>query len=174
MVRWWRHDSLFSHFGPSRNLERDDWVSDALHERYNTILLNTGGAHLQDYNGSIEIYTGIMKNILDLSRRLFMQGKIVVFRTTAPGHNDCMSFTSPSIEVPLMPQKYYWNMIPQMNEIARQILGNREEIRIMEIEHLTRLRPDCHINENDCLHIMDDLLKTWVSLFCKVLRLGEF
>lgn len=168
LVRWWRHDSLFGHFGRARNLERDEWVIDASNGTYGTVLLNTG-AHLMEYNGSADVYHEIMKKVLELSIQLSKHGIKVVFRTTAPGHSDCMAFESPSAEEPPIPKDYIWNLIPNLNNIVWQVLGNRASIQISDIEHLTRLRPDCHLNDGDCLHILEALYKTWISLFLQIL-----
>ena len=61
-LRWWRHDHLFGHFSPGRDLERDEWVTDAASGAYGTVLLNTD-AHLTEYNGSSEIYRQVIGQV---------------------------------------------------------------------------------------------------------------
>ncbi|XRB17805.1 hypothetical protein RI054_16g76500 [Pseudoscourfieldia marina] len=169
LARYWRHDFLFGHYSGYRNLEQDTWVNDASNGRFHTIILNTG-AHLESYRASKKVFRDTLSKVSQLALHLQKVGSntTVLYRTTPPGHHNCAAFNTPLESQPVISKEYSWDKIPDLNTLARGMLPSYN-IRIVDVEHLSSLRPDCHVSETDCLHLMPEVILAWISVIVKVL-----
>jgi len=83
---------------------------------------------------------------------------IIVFRTSVPGHENCMKHTIPIISNQYVTSySYHWNLIKEYNAYTMLKLSNfsiqgHMNIHLLDVYGMTLLRPDGHRSKDDCLH----------------------
>eukprot|EP00899_Mesostigma_viride_P016212 jgi/Mesvir1/24592/Mv21912-RA.1 len=134
---------------------------------HQVVVLNSG-AHL--VGRSDKAYTQEMGAALEYLARHY-KGQ-VFYRTTPRGHPQCED--APASPIPSYDRylathkgggeykKYHWDRIPGLNAIARTLM-RRAHIPLLDVAHLTELRPDMHRpHAKDCLHyILPSVVDTW-------------
>lgn len=150
-----------------------------------TLLILNQGAHFHSigtFKRSLDQFVSIFK---DIGR----PDDILVYRSTAPGHQDCFDEAPVSSVVNMTydiflqryaTTKYDWHLFDEYNQYARRTLEKEFASRLttprsntdvstantnntklgsvhfhyLNVYNMTVLRPDQHVQANDCLHYM--------------------
>jgi len=152
--------------GPKNNKPNCDgagycwpWVEDYVSNPLPTVVVANTGGHIQSIDKFRAAFDSFVETIDSVSR----PNDIVFFRTSVPGHRDCMS---KSIE-PYMnfreyqereTKKWNWDMYAKHNHYVDRSLINRyarnenkaAHIELLDVYPMTVLRPDGHASSADC------------------------
>lgn len=144
--------------GNERKFDRQPFVRMRQLEEADVVVLNRG-AHYRDNDHFVEGLRSAVRHI----RNKYPE-KLIVFRSSAPGHANCTNFVRP-LQEPQDPQKlpnpyrepYMWHKFAEQNALAKGVV---EEVGgvFMDVDIMTRYRADGHqglieeINLLDCLH----------------------
>ncbi|CAI5991924.1 unnamed protein product [Closterium sp. NIES-65] len=137
-------------------LERIRWISTPWMEvpgiRNSHVLVINRGAHYKVNENVVESVTRMMRFI-----RYNHPNKLVIYRTTAPGHLNCLEHTRP-IKERQDPEQlpYKWGNFKLQNELVKSIVEENGGV-YMDVDPMTALRPDGHRGDVggtrlDCLH----------------------
>ena len=120
--------------------------------QFDSIVLNAG-AHLHaNVDG---LYATLLRHARHaIEPHVQRRNATVFFRTTVPGHGDCMTQTRPfasvdEAEAYVRGHPWYDGAhFSGLDAIARRIFGSQ----ILDVYAPTLMRPDHHRSERDCLH----------------------
>jgi len=142
------------------------WIDAYNSSLKNTLLvLNTGPHYL-----SLEKFASAVNNVTQTLINLKRKDDVVIFRTTAPGHDECTKYDAPfqtykDYLATIQPDKhhiYSWDKFALYNRYLADILEkhrfsnlNQETptIELLDIFMMTVLRPDGHVSGTECQSI---------------------
>lgn len=129
-----------------------------------SLLVVNQGAHFH----SLDTFQASYDLFLEGVRKVGRPEDILVFRSTVPGHINCLgSKESPNIPPTNMTHdlflkryattKYDWNLFDQYNQYAMEKLNQLSgsfswRPQYLNVYNMTVLRPDQHVDAIDCLH----------------------
>ncbi|CAI7853256.1 unnamed protein product [Closterium sp. NIES-53] len=146
------HISIFDSRGP--NFDRMPWAQPGVADipSADIIVLNRG----QHWTPTPLFVSGV-QNALRFVRYYF-PGKLIIYRNTPPGHNDCENFDRPlEKRQPTESLPYYWRDLPEQNWLAKELVEQVGGV-YLDVEEMLALRADGHHgfsperNKTDCLH----------------------
>lgn len=155
-----------------------DWATEFLSYQRKTLLILNMGAHLH----STKMFTAYIKDLYKwLKPALHTRSNqdVVFFRTTASGHVNCQAHLKPlpCVELFKTTTMYDWNGFSSYNQIAADLFSKAESevpnLFMLNVDPMTKLRPDHHKSGNDCLHYKLPSVIDWWSnmLFRELARL---
>jgi len=134
------------------------WINEYTSNPVPTVLIANAGAHIDDIVRFRSLFYDFL-NIVDSADR---SDDIVFFRTSVPGHRDCM-------KEGIQPFYYYheyqaretkkwnWDMFYKHNNYVDRTLNDRAArgdaripIELLDVYPMTVLRPDGHASSSDC------------------------
>ncbi|GJP48956.1 hypothetical protein CLOM_g8226 [Closterium sp. NIES-68] len=146
------HISIFDSRGP--NFDRMPWALPGVADipSADIIVLNRG----QHWTPTPLFVSGV-QNALRFVRYNFPD-KLIIYRNTPPGHNDCENFDHPlKKRQPTESLPYYWRDLPEQNRLAKELVEQVGGV-YLDVEEAVGLRADGHHgfaperNKTDCLH----------------------
>ena len=152
------------HHGDGRTFCRHFWADVA---RADLAILNCGAHHCPRLDNEKEIFFKELEHNVPSTT-------LLVWRTTVPGHEDCVKHTTPSQRFPVKPW-YNWGTIPASSRHFVKLLPSF--VRILDASAISDQRFDRHISKADCLHYSlpgppDDWVK-WLAFLVKhTMRVG--
>jgi len=139
------------------------WVREYVSNPVPTLLVANTGAHIHD----IERFRVTFDSFLETIDKVGRPDDIVYFRTSVPGHRDCMKegiapFNNFREYQARETKKWNWNMFVMHNDYVDRTLNNRNalgngriHIRVLDVYPITVLRPDGHASSLDCQNQCD-------------------
>ncbi|CAI7776094.1 unnamed protein product [Closterium sp. NIES-53] len=127
------------------------WLDDPGIANSHVLVINRGAHATTD-----ERLVTAVQRTLQFVRQNYPE-KLVVFRSTAPGHTDCTNATGPIKQrQDLESLPFSWGNFKRQNELLRGVVEEMGAV-FMDIEPMTALRPDGHRGrimeqKTDCLH----------------------
>jgi len=154
------------------------------------LVLNRGAHYVPDWKLLNDLRTNIFPTLEDwqakcnLNKNKNKKGGddcLLIWRTTVPGHPDCMAYQEPMQSVEKMEEiiaannnsNYHWHDFSHQNELVLNAFQQQTNLtyQVMDTYSINILRPDLHLTKTDCLHtcMPDDLTSSW--LFHHMLQL---
>ena len=167
----------------SRNIDShtiDEWTNGLPINNATIVVLNRGAHYAPDDT----VISSLHATIAWL--RFHRPQALIIYRTTVPGHPNCVNATGPFSEYPAQLRlslagsigyPYNWGTFPRQNARIRQMLDEYYPgVLYLDVEPATSLRPDMHATANDCLHYNYGKMKAtpidhWTIALFNVLRL---
>ncbi|CAI5482479.1 unnamed protein product [Closterium sp. Yama58-4] len=132
------HISIFDSRGP--NFDRMPWAQPGVADipSADVIVLNRG----QHWTPTPLFVSGV-QNALRFVRYYF-PGKLIIYRNTPPGHNNCENFDRPlEKRQPTESLPYYWRDLPEQNRLAKELVEQVGGV-YLDVEEMLALRADGH------------------------------
>lgn len=148
---------------------QSSWLEEYVQSDKKTLLVLNVGAHIhsvEEFSKNWDSFLQTFKTVADKK-----SGDKIIFRMTAPGHNQCANFKVPfSSEKDFSSEicmdglffKYDWNLFEKYNDYVGTTIkqgGLENVMRILNVVPMTKMRPDGHVSQDngheknpDCLH----------------------
>jgi len=162
---------------------RDDhlnFVEEIVHDHFPDVLvLNRGAHYVPDDRLLKELNNNIFPQLNNWQAKCRLENKdcLLIWRTTVPGHPNCMKFTRPSNSVEEMERiietskggRFQREKFSVQNELVLKALQVQKTVanlsyEVMDAYHVNILRPDMHVRQSDCLHncLSKDTTYSWL------------
>eukprot|EP00271_Cylindrocystis_brebissonii_P010237 TRINITY_DN26375_c0_g1_i1.p1 TRINITY_DN26375_c0_g1~~TRINITY_DN26375_c0_g1_i1.p1 ORF type:complete len:859 (-),score=77.82 TRINITY_DN26375_c0_g1_i1:586-3162(-) len=152
--------------------EEAPWVL-KLEEWDPTIVVMNSGAHYEPDDLFLKHMQDALWHV-----RAKLPDALVIWRTSPPGHVNCTHYSGPITrrqDPALLPPHYHWADFTRQNRLVQRLVEQVGGV-MMDIEHLTALRPDGHVGVKapgaapDCLHYCrPGPMDTWVRILYNML-----
>mmetsp|Transcript_20640 Transcript_20640/g.30334 ORF Transcript_20640/g.30334 Transcript_20640/m.30334 type:complete len:814 (+) Transcript_20640:44-2485(+) len=139
------------------------WLREYMSNPVPTVVVANAGAHIQDITRFRDAFDSFVETV-DANGR---PDDIFFFRTTVPGHRDCMKegiapYNNFREYQERETKKWNWNMLMKHNDYVDRTLNDRKargsgriQIEMLDVIPMTVLRPDGHASSKDCANQCD-------------------
>ncbi|KAL1915958.1 uncharacterized protein VTP21DRAFT_6346 [Calcarisporiella thermophila] len=156
---------------PSVEIVEQPWIANSVIKYYGVVIMNRGAHYVPD-----EDYRKTLAESLADVRKNY-PNKLLIFRSTYPGHLDCDSATAPYAQpltaADLQDAPYHWQDFARQNAIARELVEKAGGI-FLDVTHMMSMRPDGHVGGKDCWrYCIPGPMDVWSVLLYNIFRLVE-
>eukprot|EP00816_Leptocylindrus_hargravesii_P011207 CAMPEP_0196823882 /NCGR_PEP_ID=MMETSP1362-20130617/89470_1 /TAXON_ID=163516 /ORGANISM="Leptocylindrus danicus, Strain CCMP1856" /LENGTH=376 /DNA_ID=CAMNT_0042203929 /DNA_START=77 /DNA_END=1207 /DNA_ORIENTATION=- len=158
------------------------------------LVLNRGSHYVPDSQLLKDFRTNIFPPLEDWQAKCNLNKSqkggddcLLIWRTTVPGHPDCMAYQEPMQSVEKMEEiialngtKYHWHEFSHQSELVLNAFQQQTNLtyEVMDTYSINILRPDLHLkmpNFIDCLHtcMPDDSTDSWLFHHMLQLKYGN-